>query len=165
MLISSSSAVDIREDEIELLRSDDWSGAVGISNRPRPLDPSAIVRLSLSFLMCIATCFLRFAAVFVSFWQNPQTLSHFAIDRTPVVFHGGCRCPLLQVVLPNVPCSDIVRRARLRTGVCWRREEVIERAKGRCTWRSIRREDATIALDIILSLSPLIHTKKKREIR
>lgn len=109
--------------------------------------------------------FLRFAAVFVSFWQNPQTLSHFAIDRTPVVFHGGCRCPLLQVVLPNVPCSDIVRRARLRTGVCWRREEVIERAKGRCTWRRIRREDVTIALDIISSLSPLIHTKKKKEIR
>jgi hypothetical protein len=28
-------------------------------NRPRPLDPSAIVRLSLSFLMCIATCYSR----------------------------------------------------------------------------------------------------------
>lgn len=34
MLISSSAAVDIREDEIELLRSDDWSGAVGISLFP-----------------------------------------------------------------------------------------------------------------------------------
>jgi hypothetical protein len=74
--------------------------------------------------------FLRFAAVFVSFWQNPQTLSHFAIDRTPVMFHGGCRCPLLQVVLPNVPSSDIVRRARLRTEVGWRREQVIEKDEG-----------------------------------
>jgi hypothetical protein len=121
--ISSSSAVEIRDEERELVRSDvECSCVVGISllrvslcfvdgkrgtyNRPRPLDPSAIVRLSPSFLICIATCysrqvtsgkfhshekrtFLRFAAVFVSFWQNPQMDSHFAMDRTPVVFQGG----------------------------------------------------------------------------
>ncbi len=34
VLISSSSAVDIREEEIELLRSDEWTGAVGISLFP-----------------------------------------------------------------------------------------------------------------------------------
>lgn len=41
--------------------------AVGISNLPLPLDPSAILRFKPSFLICIATCFLKFAAVFVSF--------------------------------------------------------------------------------------------------
>ena len=34
LLISSSSAVDIRDEEMELLRSDEWSGAVGISLFP-----------------------------------------------------------------------------------------------------------------------------------
>jgi len=53
--------------------------------------------------------FLRFAAVFVSFWQNPQTDSHFAIRRTPVVFQGGWTWPLLHVVLPNVGSKDIIR--------------------------------------------------------
>ena len=111
--------------------------------------------------------FLRFAAVFVSFWQNPQTLSHFAIDRTPVVFHGGCRCPLLQVVLPNVPSSDIVRRARLRTEVGWRREQVIEKGEGTLhpemyptgRWDCCSRYNL-VSLSISLSLS---YTQKEKK--
>ena len=88
-------------------------------NLPRPLEPSAIVRFKPSFLICIATCwisgqltskipredletFLRFAAVFVSFWQKPHTDPHLAILKTPVVFQGGCTWPLLHVVFPSV---------------------------------------------------------------
>jgi hypothetical protein len=36
-----------------------------------------------------AQTFRRLAAVLVSFWQKPQTVSHLAIRRIPDVFHGG----------------------------------------------------------------------------
>ena len=55
--------------------------------------------------------FLKFAAVFVSFWQNPHTDSHFAIRSTPVVFQGGCICPLLQVVVPSDEVSLLLGRS------------------------------------------------------
>lgn len=85
--ISSSETEEIWDVDVEF--DTERKGVEGISSLPRPLDPSAIVRFNRSFLIWIATCFRKFAAVFVSLWQNPHTDSHFAIRSTPVVFHGG----------------------------------------------------------------------------